>query len=75
MINLSVSLPFDTARFAECVDKLAHENPGQPVAILTDDDGRLQIGVMSLLDLTPDDWMLEPIDVPEAIEMMTAPGV
>ncbi len=75
VINLSDSLPFDAARFVDCVKQLADEYLGQPIAIFANDDGELMIGVMSLLDPTDDDWCLKPINVPEAIEMMTAPGV
>jgi hypothetical protein len=40
--------------------KLAEAFPGQPVAVVYDDEG-LQIGVMNLLNPNDEDWCIKPV--------------
>ena len=46
--------------FVDRLIRLAHEFPGQPVAVI-EDNGGLKVGVMSLLDPIADDWCLTPV--------------
>ena len=48
--------------FVDELFRLAQHFEGQPVAIISTDEG-LQVGVMSLANPQPDDWFFQPVSV------------
>ena len=66
MINLKNSPISNPDEFVECMVTLARAFPGQPVAIVADDDGGLRTGILNLLDPTDEDWFMAPV-TPEKI--------
>jgi len=59
----------DSRKFLEALLSLVHQHAGQPVA-LVEQEGCPMIGVMNIV-VDNDDWMLEPIALPEFVILTT----
>jgi hypothetical protein len=55
----------------DAIIELAERFPGQPVAVIRSEDGlQIQAGVLSLMDLQPEDWFWLPVhlvDLPASV--------
>lgn len=53
----------DPEAFVNGIVQLAEHFEGQPVAVTIDENGEMQVGVMSLMYPHGDDWCLNPVPV------------
>jgi hypothetical protein len=58
----------DADKIVQAIIALAERFPGQPVAVVADGKGKIEAGVIGLIDPTEDDWFWNPVplgDLPE----------